>query len=52
MEEKLSYAFEVWTWPRMFYIDELGYAHAFTKGFSSFDYTKSWIEDRGYKKSP
>lgn len=52
MEEKLAYAFEVWTWPRMFYIDELGSAHAYPYGFASFDKTKTWIEDRGYKKSP
>ena len=36
----------------MFYIDELGFAHAFTKGFASFEGTKTWIEDRQYKKSP
>jgi len=52
MEEKLAYAYEVWTWPRMFYIDELGFAHAFPKGFASFNATKTWIEDREYKKSP
>jgi hypothetical protein len=39
MEESLSYAYEVLTWPRMFYLDEMGYAHAFPKGFAAFEAT-------------
>ena len=32
MEEELSYAYEVWSWPRSFYLDEMGLAHANRRG--------------------
>ena len=52
MEEALSYAYEVWSWPRSFYIDEMGLAHAYPYGLVSFEKTKDWIETRDFKKSP
>ena len=46
MEEEISHAYEVHNYPRMFYIDMQGIAYAFYNGMASYDYTKSWIEDR------
>jgi hypothetical protein len=52
MEEALCYAYEVHSWPRSFYIDQMGMAHLYPKGFVAFNTTKKWIEDREFKKSP
>jgi len=52
MEEALCYAYEVHSWPRSFYIDQMGMAHIYPKGFVAFNTTKKWIEEREFKKSP
>jgi len=52
MEEEIAHAYEAHNYPRMFYIDMQGMAYAFYNGMASFDYTRQWIEDRQYTKSP